>query len=411
MHALRRKQLVIFFGDIMSLYIGLVLFLVFWPVTSVSAHIVAFSELFVIWLLVFFLFNLYESEAVNPTPRTIGRLLLAFIVNFFLGILFFYAVPGLGITPKGNLAIVAITAAIVVIVERRLLYHLFRKGFKTLVAFYGDVPEYEPLREKLRDNEYFEFVPEDKNPDILIVPETMPKEELVMLSRYQGEIERVETAYEKLLAKVSLALMNDASALACMERRFTTWTALARTVEITIALLVLIVTLPITALAALAVVIEDRGPVFYSQSRTGKNGTEFMLHKFRSMRTDAEKGGVQWAQMNDSRITRVGRILRKSHIDEIPQMWNIIRGDLALVGPRAERPEFVAVLEREVPYYYVRHIIKPGFTGWAQIKYRYARTVDDSREKFEYDLFYIKNRSLLLDVGIVLKTVQIIFTH
>jgi lipopolysaccharide/colanic/teichoic acid biosynthesis glycosyltransferase len=129
------------------------------------------------------------------------------------------------------------------------------------------------------------------------------------------------------------------------------------------------------------------------------------------MRKDAEKDGAQWAAHNDSRVTRVGAILRKTHIDEIPQLWNIIKGDLALVGPRPERPEFVEKLKQEIPYYFLRHIVKPGFTGWAQIKYRYARTVDDSREKFEYDLYYIKNRSLLLDLGIVVKTVQIIFTH
>jgi lipopolysaccharide/colanic/teichoic acid biosynthesis glycosyltransferase len=129
------------------------------------------------------------------------------------------------------------------------------------------------------------------------------------------------------------------------------------------------------------------------------------------MRTDAETHGAAWADKQDSRITRIGRVLRATHLDEVPQMYNIIKGDLALIGPRAERPEFVATLEQHIPYYYLRHTIKPGFTGWAQIKYRYARSIDDSREKFEYDLYYLKNKSPLLDIGIILKTLQIMFTH
>jgi lipopolysaccharide/colanic/teichoic acid biosynthesis glycosyltransferase len=126
----------------------------------------------------------------------------------------------------------------------------------------------------------------------------------------------------------------------------------------------------------------------------------------------AETGTAVWSTGGkDSRITKVGAITRKLHVDEIPQMLNLLKGDLALVGPRPERPEFVANLEKEIPYYFMRHTIKPGFTGWAQIKFRYARTVLDSEEKFEYDLFYLKNRNIFLDVGIILKTAQIVFTH
>jgi len=129
------------------------------------------------------------------------------------------------------------------------------------------------------------------------------------------------------------------------------------------------------------------------------------------MRTDAEKGGAQWADKEDSRVTRFGKFLRKSHLDEIPQMINVFMGDMSVIGPRPERPEFVETLEREIPLYDLRHIIKPGFTGWAQVRFRYARTVSESREKFEYDLYYIKNKSFILDAGILLKTIQIIVTH
>ena len=130
------------------------------------------------------------------------------------------------------------------------------------------------------------------------------------------------------------------------------------------------------------------------------------------MKTNAEEGGAKWSSgANDARVTTVGKLLRKTHIDEIPQMINILKGDIALVGPRPERPEFVEVLEKEIPYYSFRHIIKPGFTGWAQIKYRYANTTESSREKFEYDLYYIKNRNIFIDIGIIIRTIQIIFTH
>ena len=124
---------------------------------------------------------------------------------------------------------------------------------------------------------------------------------------------------------------------------------------------------------------------------------------------NAEKNGPLWAEKNDPRITKVGKILRRTHLDELPQMINVLKGDISLVGPRPERPEFVEKLEKEIPYYHLRHIVKPGFTGWAQIKFRYARSVIDSLEKFEYDLYYIKNRSLLLDIYILLKTFGLFF--
>ena len=126
---------------------------------------------------------------------------------------------------------------------------------------------------------------------------------------------------------------------------------------------------------------------------------------------NSESNGAVWSNKKDTRITPVGKIIRKLHIDEIPQMINILKGDISLVGPRPERPEFVALLEKEIPYYLFRHVIRPGFTGWAQIKYQYANTIDDSKEKFEYDLYYIKNKNFFLDLGIILRTMQIIFTH
>jgi lipopolysaccharide/colanic/teichoic acid biosynthesis glycosyltransferase len=160
-------------------------------------------------------------------------------------------------------------------------------------------------------------------------------------------------------------------------------------------------------LIALAILLDSRGPVFYTQARVGKAGRVFKVVKFRTMRQDAEAAnGPQWADDNDPRITRIGRFLRSSRLDEIPQLWCVLKGEMAFVGPRPERPEFVEWLSKEIPFYGVRHMVRPGLTGWAQVKYKYGSTVEDAREKLQYDLFYIKNASIGLDLLIVFQTVK-----
>jgi lipopolysaccharide/colanic/teichoic acid biosynthesis glycosyltransferase len=154
--------------------------------------------------------------------------------------------------------------------------------------------------------------------------------------------------------------------------------------------------------------LDSRGPILYKQERVGKNGGLITVMKFRSMRTDAEKAGPVWATENDDRTTRVGKIIRKLRIDEIPQFWNILRGEMDFVGPRPERPHFVSQLAEEIPYYEQRHLIAPGLTGWAQIKYPYGASIEDARQKLQYDLYYIKNQSLILDAVILFETIKII---
>ena len=171
----------------------------------------------------------------------------------------------------------------------------------------------------------------------------------------------------------------------------------------------LAVTLPVMLVTGLCIFFEDGAPVFYRQERVGKGGKTFMVLKFRSMRSDAEKSGKpQWAVADDPRVTRVGRIIRKLRIDELPQIFNVLNGDMSFVGPRPERPYFVNQLCMEVPYYNVRHSIKPGITGWAQVRYRYGASVDDAIEKLQYDLYYVKNHSLFLDVIILIDTVEVV---
>ncbi len=190
----------------------------------------------------------------------------------------------------------------------------------------------------------------------------------------------------------------------------TPWvSALRRTLDVAASLALGLLTLPVMLLAAVAVRLESPGPVLYRQKRVGKHGEPFVMWKFRSMLADAEsEQGPCWTEQADERVTRLGRVLRELHIDELPQLYNVLRGDMSLVGPRPERPEFVMGLLSSVPCYALRHQVKPGITGWAQICYPYAATVDSASDKLEYDLYYIKNRSLFLDLTILFQTIQVV---
>lgn len=173
----------------------------------------------------------------------------------------------------------------------------------------------------------------------------------------------------------------------------------------------LLVASPLLVLVALAIKLDSPGPIFYSQIRVGERGKTFRIYKFRSMRTDAEANGAVWAQKDDPRITRLGRFLRKTRLDEIPQLVNVLHGDLSLVGPRPERPEFVEQLKGSIPFYDRRHMVKPGLTGWAQVRFVYGASVQDAFDKLQYDFFYIKNRSLWLDFEIVLRTIWVVLAR
>jgi sugar transferase (PEP-CTERM system associated) len=182
-----------------------------------------------------------------------------------------------------------------------------------------------------------------------------------------------------------------------------------RLVSVVISIIGLLITLPLLPFVALAIRLSSRGHVLYSQCRVGRDGVVFRCYKFRTMRSDAEADtGPTWAKDDDPRITRVGKFLRKTRIDEIPQLWNVLRGDMSLVGPRPERPEFVEGLNQEIPYYHLRHSVRPGITGWAQILYKYGSTVEDAKEKLRYDLYYIKNASVGLDLLILVHTIKIV---
>jgi sugar transferase (PEP-CTERM system associated) len=188
--------------------------------------------------------------------------------------------------------------------------------------------------------------------------------------------------------------------------------AIKRLSDVVFATVGLTLASPLMLLVWLALRFGSPGPAIYSQVRVGKDGVPFTIHKFRSMRVDAEAAsGAVWAKENDPRVTRLGRFLRRTRLDELPQLWNVLRGDMSFVGPRPERPEFIAELSRKIPYYGQRHVVRPGLTGWAQVRHRYGASVDDSQEKLQYDLFYIKHLSFAFDLYIVLETVKTVLVR
>jgi len=224
------------------------------------------------------------------------------------------------------------------------------------------------------------------------------------------QIEEREAMYERLTGKLAVESMRPSYLI--YGRGFAkdrTTLVLKRVLDILASLTGLAVSLPICLLAIVLVKLTSKGPVFFTQERVGQDGAPFRLVKFRTMRPDAEReSGPVWAQQNDHRVTPIGRLLRVSRIDEVPQFLNILRGQMSFVGPRPERPHFVDKLKQEIPFYPLRHAVKPGLTGWAQVRHPYGASIDDAREKLRYDLYYIKNMSVLFDVNIMLRTVSVI---
>lgn len=212
-------------------------------------------------------------------------------------------------------------------------------------------------------------------------------------NKYSGE----DTVLKEYIDSIDYSIVKHGKLFESYQRFF----------DILLSLIGLIVGVPIIIIFGLLIKIEDRGPITYKQERLGKDGEEFYVYKLRSMRTDAERFGAQWAEKDDPRITRVGKFIRKTRIDEIPQLWNILKGDMGIIGPRPERSIFTKEFEEKYPNFVYRLAVKPGLTGWAQVNGGYEM---DPGEKLECDLYYIKNRSVLLDIKIILMTVKVVFT-
>lgn len=247
----------------------------------------------------------------------------------------------------------------------------------------------------------------------VIVSESREMALAPMLTNWEGNPVRVVDGIgllEKTLGRVPLEFLSTEAWYTSRVSRIpeSVYHFLKRTSDIALAIIIGIIILPLIPLIALAIKLDSGGPVLYHQERVGLKSRIFHIHKFRTMCKDAERNGAVWAQIDDPRVTRLGRLLRRTRIDELPQVWNVIRGDMSFVGPRPERPQFTQFLEQEIPGYQLRNLVRPGLTGWAQVKFRYTSSLHDSRVKLEYDLYYLKHASLLLDIQILFRTVFVV---
>ena len=433
---MNRKTL-LFLGDIGCFVLGYIAFIFLIFRGKPAGHFVypylgPFIILMALWLAVFFIFNFYDTQSAKPNLVFLRNFSIAAILMLGIGFIFFYIDPTNSISPKTHLAIFEGMSLVLMLIWRRSFYLATSNIFHTRFSVICADERHRTLTDEMTQNPQLgfsfqgsfhsvsDFFKTKPIVDLVVVHKTALQESVLLEKLFASHIDVMDLAdaYETILYRIPVHFIDSNWIIHSIKKqRDFLYESISRMISIMFAIVVGLVTLPFSIITIIAIKLEDQGPIFIKQERVGINGKPFKLYKFRSMVAldkdgQAEHGTAVWSTgAQDPRITKTGRITRALHIDELPQLINIIKGDLNLVGPRPERPQFVSELETQIPYYFMRHAIKPGFTGWAQIKFRYARTVLDSQEKFEYDLYYIKNRNLFLDIGIVLKTIQIIVTH
>ncbi len=393
----------------------------FWSIEYIGLSLIVISCLF--------LGGAYTSRTVKQRPKLPLNTFFVVISSSLPSLLFIYVLGpdhftellGRGVFPFALLGF-----GIISVINRYVLNHLFHKGLETRNALL--LSRFE-LSQRLSDTlktsgSLIELTrsaqlcrskfPAGGLSALVIAPDYSPneKEQQALLDyRLAGvPIYSLSDFFESFLYLVPVQEINNDWFI--RSQGFTMLHSsvalrIKRAIDIVGALSLLIVTIPITLLTAIITKVSSPGPVFFSQTRVGKKGEEFNIYKFRTMHVNAERSGAQWAGKNDGRITPFGGFFRKSRIDELPQCWNILRGEMSIIGPRPERPEFTSSLAKKIPYYDLRHVVKPGLTGWAQVSYPYGASVEDALRKLQYDLYYIKTYSLLLDLNIVLRTILI----
>ena len=390
-------------------------------------------------LLLNYYFDLYETRRISETWQVYFRLLLVMsLLSFFLaGLLYISPRLGLG----SNVAMIAVSALAVMLILWRFTYQWVSSLslFSERVYVLGHGKQARNVVDILSSNRssgmkvigwngggdgsgssttYSKALAPFCNPrsgvDRVIVAvedrrEGLPIKELLDLRLYGVKVENCTAVIERLSGRVALdglypstLIFADGFRLKAAQQFF------RRMLSFMVALVALTICLPFIPFIILAVRLSSPGPVFFRQTRVGRLGRPFTVYKFRTMRQDAEANGAVWAKKNDARVTRLGRLMRKTRLDEIPQLWNVLRGDMAFVGPRPERPEFVEWLAREIPFYDLRHMIVPGLTGWAQVRFQYGATLEETRQKLEYDLYYIKHQSVSLDLLVMFETIKTI---
>ena len=401
----------------------------------------------IVCLLILYFYDLYDFTVMGNRRELMLRLVQALGIAWALLALLFYFVPPLLI--GRGVSVFSVPIVLILLLTWRVLIHLLTGhpeiGERILIVGTGRAAqETAEAVWKRRDAGYriSGFVTENgTNPNaevadaevlgttgdlegivksekidriVIAVRErrgSFPTETLLKMSLAGNvNIEECTSFFERVTGQVNIDMLRPSWLIFAGRKRDTRLSVFFREViHRSLALSGLIISLPIAFLTAIIIKLDSKGAIFYRQERIGKNGKLFNVIKFRSMRTDAEADGKPiWATADDDRTTRVGRVIRKIRIDEIPQFWNIIKGEMSFVGPRPERPHFVRQLAEEIPFYEHRHLTAPGLTGWAQIKYPYGASVEDARNKLQYDLYYIKNQSLALDLVIVFETIKIV---
>jgi sugar transferase (PEP-CTERM system associated) len=396
----------------------------------------------ILTLLLSYYFDLYEPQRISGRWEIYFRLLLVLgVLSFILaGLVYFF--PETYIGPDVFVAGVSILAIVFVIWRSVYEWIIGLSVFRERVYVLGSGERARNLTETLRarrdagmeiiegtvdgdfgsETERYAAIlrafgkPKAGIDRVIVAMEerrgSMPVRELLDLRLKGIVIEDAGSLIERLSGKLPLEGLNPSSLI------FTNGFnggglqhIVRRLLSITLSFIGLAICLPFIPFIILAVRLSSPGPIFFRQTRVGLRGRPFVVLKFRTMRQDAEKNGAVWAVKNDARVTPLGRFMRTTRLDEIPQLWNVLRGDMAFVGPRPERPEFVQWLTNEIPYYHVRHIIRPGITGWAQVRYQYGASLEETKRKLEYDLYYIKHLSIGLDLLIIFETVKTIISR
>ncbi|HCI05440.1 MAG: Exopolysaccharide biosynthesis polyprenyl glycosylphosphotransferase [Parcubacteria group bacterium GW2011_GWC1_45_9] len=420
------KKLVNLLSDSLCFWLSFFLvYLIQWHEFSLAWQVFAFALVFCLGLLIFFSMGLYEERKTD----WLFPGLTALVIFFFASVVFFYFFSRFypNVTPRGSLILFFGFFSALFIASRMILEGLIIKKLSEKIMVLVKNPggrfseklgqesknfgfEILELEEEFaKDLSLFEKTVKEEKIKIIVL-DLPPKSGLSLGQKFYKkaaalkiEIFKPETFFEKRLKKIYLEEF-DLSLLNQIEEK-----SFKNPSQRLTALFLMIVGLPVWLLIFVLMKLFSPGPIFFKQRRVGLNGSSFEAYKFRTMVFDAEKDGPKWSEPNDPRITPLGKIIRQNHLDELPQLINIFKGEMFFVGPRPERPEFVKKLEEEIPLYSLRHLIKPGLTGWAQINYPYGASIKDAENKLEYDLYYLKHRSLALDLVILIKTFKFLF--
>ncbi len=431
----RLKLAILAAGDIVLMYFSLVVMLIIryhagFYNELIRYHLVPFTILFFLWLILFYIGGLYDLKNLKNGLAFKRNFSFILFLMLLVAILFFYLITSFGVSPKTNLLLFFILFGVPEYIWRHI-YNIVlattmrplnltiigsNKDEQLLINYITGNPQLGyRIRHKIEtiDKNFEEKLTET---DILVIPDYIKKDKLMVRHIYNTifkgiEVKDVSTFYEEIFGKIPLSELEESWVIENLSSQHSLFDTAKRPIELGLAFILALICLPIIAVIVVMIELTSRGSIIYKQQRVGRYEKKFILYKFRTMVTDAESEGPKWAEEDDSRVTTVGRFLRRTHLDELPQLINVIQGDLSFVGPRPERPEFVERLKKKIPYYEVRHIVKPGITGWAQINYKYASSIDDTYEKLQFDIYYLKKRSLVLDLLILLKTMRTLFIN